>query len=128
MVHLCRVVYSLNRVSIIGGQDQTYTRSSKSTRKRNALELERQMRQQLVETPLLGHREHINIHEACDALLATSKHSGAYSTLVTTTNRFKDYFDDIYLDPITNRDLSRWVEYERRRGIKDITILSLAKC
>ena len=99
-----------------------YTRSSKSTRKRDALELERQMRHQLVETQVLGHREHIKLHEACDALLSTSKESGAYSTLVTATNRLKDYFDDIYLDAITNRDLSRWVEYERKRGIKDITI------
>ena len=39
---------------------KTYTRSSKSTRKRDALELERQMRQQLVDTQVLGHREHIN--------------------------------------------------------------------
>ena len=99
-----------------------YTRRSKSTRKRDALELERQMRHQLVETQVLGHREHIKLHEACDALLSTSKESGAYSTLVTATNRLKDYFDDIYLDAITNRDLSRWVEYERKRGIKDITI------
>jgi len=38
---------------------KTYTRSSKSTRKRDALELERQMRQQLVDTQVLGHREHI---------------------------------------------------------------------
>ena len=101
---------------------KTYTRSSKSTRKRDALELERQMRQQLVETQVLGHREHIKLHEACDALLSTSKESGAYSTLVTATNRFKSYFEDILLDAISNRDLSRWVEYERKRGIKDITI------
>jgi len=100
----------------------TYTRSSKSTRKRDALELERQMRQQLVDTQVLGHREYIKLHEACDALLSTSKESGAYDTLVTATNRFKDYFDDTFLDAITNRDLSRWVEYERKRGIKDITI------
>lgn len=46
----------------------------------------------------------------------------SYSTLVTAINRFKDYFSDIFLDEITNRDLSRWVEYERNRGIKDITI------
>jgi integrase len=101
---------------------RTYTRSSKSTRKRDALELERQMRQQLVDTQVLGHREHIKLHEACDSLLSTSKDSGAYDTLVTATNRFKDYFDNIALDEVTNRDLSRWVEYERRRGIKDITI------
>ncbi|MCP4286614.1 MAG: hypothetical protein GY792_19565 [Gammaproteobacteria bacterium] len=54
--------------------------------------------------------------------LSTSKESGAYGSLVTATNRFKDYFDNIPLDEITNRDLSRWVEYERKRGIKDITI------
>jgi len=101
---------------------KTYTRSSKSTRKRDALELERHMRQQLVDTQVLGHREHIQLHEACDALLSTSKDSGAYDTLVTATNRFKDYFDNIALDAITNRDLSRWVEHERKRGIKDITI------
>jgi integrase len=101
---------------------KTYTRSSKSTRKRDALELERQMRQQLVDTQVLGHREHIILHEACEALLSTSKDSGAYDTLVTATNRFRDYFSDIVLDAITNRDLSRWVEYERNRGIKDITI------
>jgi len=52
----------------------------------------------------------------------TDDGSGAYDTLVTATNRFKDYFDDTFLDAITNRDLSRWVEYERKRGIKDITI------
>jgi integrase len=86
------------------------------------LELERQMRQQLVDTQVLGHREHIQLHDACDALLSTSRDSGAYDTLVTATNRFKDYFSDIVLDAITNRDLSRRVEYERKRGIKDITI------
>jgi integrase len=102
--------------------NKTYTRSSKSTRKRDALELERQMRQQLVDIKILGHREHIKLIEACDSLLSTSKDSGAYSSLVTATNRLRDYFDNIPLDQITNRDLSRWVEYERKRGIKDITI------
>jgi len=102
--------------------NKTYTRSSKSTRKRDAQELERQMRQQLVDTKVLGHREHIKLHEACDALLSTSKDSGAYGTLVTAINRFKDYFDNAPLDEITNRNLSRWVEFERKRGIKDITI------
>ena len=102
--------------------NRTFTRSSKSTRKRDALELERQMRQQLVDTQILGHRKHINLYDACDDLLSTSKDSGAYGSLVTATNRFKDYFDNAPLDEITNRDLSRWVEFERRRGIKDITI------
>jgi hypothetical protein len=80
------------------------------------------MRQQLVDTQVLSHREHINLYDACDALLRTSKDSGAYSTLVTAINRIKDYFSDVHLDEITNRDLSRWVEYERNRGIRDITI------
>lgn len=102
--------------------NRTFTRSSKSTRKRDALELERQMRQQIVDTQVLGYREHIKLYDACDDLLSTSKESGAYSSLVTATNRFKDYFDNIPLDEITNRDLSRWVEFERKRGIKDITI------
>ncbi len=56
--------------------NRTYTRSSKSTRKRDALELERQMRQQIVDTHVLGHREHIKLFQACDDLLATSKESG----------------------------------------------------
>lgn len=99
-----------------------YTRSSKSTRKRDAQELERKMRQQLVDTQVLGHLEHIKLYDACDALLSTSKDSGAYPTLVTATNRFKDYFNNQYLDEINNRHLSRWVEHERQRGIKDITI------
>jgi len=101
---------------------KTYTKSSRSTRKRDALELERQMRQQLVEKQVLGHREHIRLFQACDELLATSKESGAYSSLVTATNRIKAYFDDVVLDEMTNRDLLRWVEFERKRGIKDITI------
>jgi len=101
---------------------KTFTRSSKSTRKRDALELERKMRQQLVDSQVLGHKEHIRLFEACDALLSTSKESGAYGTLVTATNSFKHYFTDQYLDNITNRDLSRWVEHERQRGIKDNTL------
>lgn len=101
---------------------KTYTRSSKSTRKRDAQDLERQMRQQLVDTHVLGHREHIRLFEACDTLLSTSKESGAYGTLVTAVNRFKDFFRDDLLDQISNRDLARWVEHERQRGIKDITI------
>ena len=80
------------------------------------------MRQQIVDTQVLGHREHIKLYDACDDLLYTSNESGAYSSLVTATNRFKDHFDNIPLDEITNRDLSRWVEFERKRGIKDITI------
>jgi len=66
---------------------KTYTRSSKSTRKRDAQELERQMRQQLVDTQVLGHREHIKLYQACETLLNTSKDSGAYGTLVTATHR-----------------------------------------
>lgn len=42
--------------------------------------------------------------------------------MITAINRFNDYFSDILLDEISNRNLSRWVEYERQRGIKDITI------
>lgn len=101
---------------------KTYTRSSKSTRKRDAQELERQMRQQLVEQQVLGHLEQIRLYEACDELLAVSKNSGAFKTLVTATNRFKAYFDNRLLDEITNRDLARWVEFERKRGIQDSTI------
>ncbi len=48
--------------------NRTYTRSSKSTRKRDALELERQMRQQIVDTQVLGHRERIKLYDACDDL------------------------------------------------------------
>ncbi len=42
--------------------------------------------------------------------------------MVTATNRFKEYFSDQYLDDITSRDLSRWIEFERKRGIKDRTL------
>ena len=71
------------------------------------------MRQQLIDTQVLSHLEHINLYDACDALLRTSKDSGAYNTLVTAINRFKDYFSDIFLDEISNHNLSRWVEHER---------------
>ena len=101
---------------------KTYTKSSRSTRKRDALELERQMRQQLVDSQVLGHLEHIRLHEACDELLAVSKNSGAYKSLITASNRFKACFDNRLLDEITNRDLARWVELERKRGIQDATI------
>jgi integrase len=102
--------------------NKTYSKSSRSTRKRDALELERQMRQQLVDTQVLGKLEHIRLYDACDELLAVSQQSGAYGSLVTATNRFKTYFDNRYLGDISNRDLLRWVEYERKRGIQDITI------
>jgi len=80
------------------------------------------MRQHLVDTQELGHREHIKFFDACDMLIETSKESGAYLTLVQAVNRFKDYFTDQNLDLITNRELNRWVEFERKRGVKDITI------
>ena len=66
------------------------------------------MRQQLVDTQVLGHREHIRLYDACDELLAVSKESGAYNSLPTATNRFRAYFDNVALDEITNRDLLRW--------------------
>ena len=103
-------------------KNNTYVRSSKSTRKKDGLELERKMRQHLIDTQELGHKEHIKLYEACDIVLQTSKKSGAYGTLVTAVNRFKSYFNDQLLDRITNRDLLRWVEFERQRGIKDSTI------
>jgi integrase len=53
---------------------------------------------------------------------ACSAWHGGYGTLVTAANRFKAYFSEIILDEISNRNLSRRVEYERQRGIKDITI------
>lgn len=101
---------------------RTYTKSSRSTLKKDALDLERQMRQKLIDTQILGLREHITLHAACDALLRISKESGAYGTLVTATKRFKDYFCDIYLDNISNRNLCCWVEQERQRDIQDVTI------
>ena len=55
-------------------------------------------------------------------LLNTSKNSGAYNTLVTATNQFKSYFSDQSLDILNNRDLYRWVNHQRQRGIKDSTI------
>ncbi len=75
---------------------RTYTRSSRSTRKRDALELERQMRQQLVDTQILGHREHIKLADACDSLLRSSKDSGAYGTLVTATTYIPQIADSIF--------------------------------
>jgi integrase len=101
---------------------RTYTKSSRSTLKKDALDLERQMRQKLIDTLILGRREHITLYAACDALLSISKDSGAYGTLVTATKRFKDYFCDIHLDNISNRDLCCWVEHERQRDIQDVTI------
>ena len=80
------------------------------------------MRQQLVYSQVFSHLEHIRLHEAYDSLLSTSKESGAYGFLRTTTNRFKDHFGDQILDNITNRDLSLWVDFERKRGIKDQTL------
>ena len=50
-----------------------YIRSSKSTRKRDALELERKMRQRLIDTQELGHKEHIKLYEACDLLYTSIK-------------------------------------------------------
>ena len=103
---------------------RTYTKSSRSTLKKDALDLERQMRQKLIDTQILGRREHITLYAACDALLSISisKESGAYGTLVTATKRFKDYFSDICLDNISNRNLCCWVEHERQRDIQDVTI------
>ena len=103
-------------------KNRTYTKSSRSILKRDALDLERQMRQKLIDTQILGRREHITLYAACDALLSISKDSGAYGTLVTATKRFKDYFCDIHLDNISNRDLCCWVEHERQRDIQDVTI------
>jgi len=103
-------------------KNRTYTKSSRSTLKRDALDLERQMRQKLIDTQVLGRREHITLYAACDALLNVSKESGAYETLLKATKRFKYYFCDIHLDKISNRDLCCWVEHERQRDIKDITI------
>ena len=99
-----------------------YTRSSRSTRKKDAVELERQMRQHLIDTQELGHKEHIKLYAAIDMLLDTSKESGAYTSLCVAANNFKKYFDNQHLDRITSRDLARWVEHERLRGIKDNTI------
>lgn len=102
--------------------NRTYTKSSRSTLKRDAQELELRMRRKLVNTHILGRFEHIKLYAACDALLSTSKESGAYGTLVTVTKRFRNYFRDSDLDRISNHDLSRWVEHERQRGVQDITI------
>ena len=101
---------------------RTYTKSSRSTLKRDALDLERQMRQKLIDTLILGRREHITLYAACDALLSISKESGAYDTLEPATKRFKEYFSDICLDNISNRNLCCWVEHERQRDIQDVTI------
>lgn len=98
-----------------------------STRKSDALELERQMRQKMVDTQVLGHPEPIRLYDACVQLRAVSKQSGACRTLVSATNRFEAYFDNRPLDEVTNRDLVRWVELERKRENQDTTIRPWAR-
>jgi hypothetical protein len=66
-------------------KNRTYTKSSRSTLKKDALDVERQMRQKLIDTQILGRRKHITLYAAYDALLSISKESGAYGTLVTAT-------------------------------------------
>jgi hypothetical protein len=60
---------------------KTHTRSSKSTRKRDALELERQMRQQLIDTQALGLLGHASVKTTEKAYAAFVKNERFKQTI-----------------------------------------------
>ena len=63
------------------------------------------MRQQLIDTQVLDHLEHMGLDDACDSLIATNNESEGYGSSRTIANRCKHCFGDQHLNDITNRDI-----------------------
>lgn len=100
-------------------------RSSKSVKKSDARELEIEILAKIRSTKNRqerGHFEHIKFYAALDEFESTHKQSGAFKTFITAKNRFKELLPDRNLDDFNSRELFRWVEAERERGISDATI------
>ena len=78
------------------------------------------MRQQIVDTQILAIGS-TSLYDACDDLLNTSKESGAYSSWLPQRIDSRITSTIFHLDDHQQRPVP-WVEFERKRGIKDITI------
>lgn len=93
---------------------KTYVRSSKSTRKADAIELESKMRQEIINNEL-GHRDSIHLQDALSKWIPTARKSAAYAL-------WKEHFGNPFLEDITPRDYERFIQAQRERGIQDSTL------
>src|SRR5690606_34071263 len=102
---------------------KTYIRSSGSTSKKLAQQLERQWRDELIAKQHLGVRERITLKEALKQYLDSKEQLAFYPTMVGFAKTVEDIIGgERYFDELEKKDLLRFVQARRAKGFSDQTI------
>jgi hypothetical protein len=87
---------------------KTYVKSSQTTNKRAAEQIEREMRRQLHAQQFLGEKQRITIQEALDQFCVSKQGTANHKNLLLHTRILNRLFrTERYLDEVTSEDLER---------------------
>jgi len=97
--------------------NKTYVRSSKTTEKSVARQIEREWRRKLHAEAELGIRERIKLVDALDQYITSKSEIASYRNIQYRANRLAGYFGTgKYLDELTYADLEALQRHERTTG------------
>ena len=107
-------------------QGRTYIRSSRTTDKRAAEQMEREWKRALHAQQFLGHRERITIHEAVALFIDSKKGTANDRNLVAHARVLgRTFRTGRYMDEITTDDTERLLRDREREGASPATIRHL---
>jgi integrase len=107
-------------------QGRTYIRSSKTTEKRVAEQIEREWKRELHARAFLGQKERVTIKEAVSQFIDSKKGTPNYHTLVANSVALSRLFRvNRYLDEIASTDLERLKRDRESEGVQPQTIRHL---
>ena len=107
-------------------QGRTYVRSSRTTDKRAAEQMEREWKRTLHAQQFLGQRERITIREAISLFIESKKGTANYRNLVTHARTLdRSLCTGRYLEEVTTEDTERLLRDREREGVSPATIRNL---
>lgn len=100
-----------------------YIRSSKTTDKRVAEQLEAKWRTEIVRSEYLGVKDRITLEDACNALVETKRHLVTYRFIKLHRKTLLEYISgSAYIDTLQSKDAFRLVSAMKARGYASETI------
>ena len=102
---------------------KTYVKSSRTTSKKLALEIERAFREEIIKRVKLGIKDRISFKDAMAQYRETKRSLRSFETIEVYLGFLESHFQKIeYLDEITTTHVERMIHERRRQGRKPQTI------
>lgn len=101
----------------------TYVKSSKTTNRKLAAQIERQWRDELIAQEKLGVSERISVKQALKLYLDSKKNLAFHATMIGFAKTIEEILGgQKFFDDLTKKDLIRFVQARRAAGFSDATI------